>query len=466
MKVTLGNGIIELKDVALWTKGELFGAELDVGSVCTDSREAKEGTLFCAIKGERVDGHDYIVKAYMLGCRTFLAEKVPKEVEELNDIGIVVVDDTVKALNAMAAAYSEKSNFRKIAVTGSVGKTTTKDFVSLAFGEKKIHKTEGNFNSTIGMPLSLMSAKSDTEIVVIEMGMSAKGEIKLMSETAKPDIAIITNVGTSHIEMLGSRENIRDAKLEITAGLSKNGVLIINGDDNMLKNIAPDVKLISVGVDREDCDIRATDINEKENGTEFSVVLNGEKKDGFFIPVLGKHNIYAALFAYAAVFALKENEADAIKGISRFEKPKMRQNIFQLGGITIIEDCYNASPESMKAALDVQAGIVKRNGKGRSVALLGNMLELGSYSKELHAQVGEYASQKKLQKLVTFGEFASHIADASGIDGAVKIDDVTSHEKAAETLLSILKEGDVLLVKASRGVAAEKIIEILKERMK
>ncbi len=466
MKVTLGNRKINLKELAFICGGMLYGADLLIDSVCTDSREASEKTLFCAIRGEHVDGHDYIVKAYELGCRTFLAEYIPDNVKEFSDLGIVTVDDTVKAVNAFAESYSRNRKYKKIAVTGSVGKTTTKEFISTAFYGKKVYKTKGNYNSTIGMPLSLLEISDDTEIAVLEMGMSGRGEIDLMSKTTKPDIAVITNIGTSHLEMLGSRENIRDAKFEILSGLNKNGILLINGDDSMLSNKIVGVRVMSVGIDSEKCDFRALNITENDSGTSFSVLYGGRLTDRFFIPVFGKHNVYAALFAYAAASLTGEKESGIICSLSSFEKPKMRQNIFDLFGITIIEDCYNASPESMKAALEVQSGIAARNGNRRTVALLGNMLELGERSCELHREVGECAARMKLQKLVTLGEFASEIADASGISDAVKIEDITAHEKAADVLMNILKKGDILLVKASRGVAAEKIIEILKERMK
>ena len=466
MRVTLGNRKINLKELARVSCGTLVGRDLVVDSVCTDSREAKDGTLFCAIRGERVDGHDYIKKAYELGCRTFLAEYIPENVKELSDIGIVTVNDTVKAVNAFAASYSSDRKYKKIAVTGSVGKTTTKEFISAAFYGKKIYKTQGNYNSTIGMPLSLLEVNDETEVAVLEMGMSARGEIELMSKTAKPDIAVITNIGTSHLLMLGSRENIRDAKLEIVSGLDEDGILLINGDDAMLSGVNVGVKVLSVGVDCEKCDFRAVDITENDSGTSFSVLHEGKRTDGFFIPVFGKHNVYAALFAYAAATLAGENEDTVICGLSSFEKPKMRQNIFDLCGITIIEDCYNASPESMKAALTVQSGLAKRGGNRRTVALLGNMLELGERERELHREVGEYAAKMGLQKLVTFGELASEIADASKISDAVKLEDIKAHEMAADVLMGMLQKGDVLLIKASRGVAAEKIIEILKERMK
>ena len=467
MKITLGNEKITLKDLAANVCGELVGIDRSFCSVCTDSREADENTLFCAIKGERVDGHDFIINAYRLGCRTYLAEYIPESAKELSDISIVLVKSgIVEAINAMAGAYSAQRSYKRIAITGSVGKTTTKEFTAIAFFGKKMHKTDGNFNSTIGMPLSLMSTPSDAEVAVIEMGMSARGEIKLMSDTARPDIAIITNVGSSHIEMLGSRENIRDAKLEIISGLKKDGILIVNGDDPMLADANIGVKVLSVGIDSEKCDFRAVDIVDEPDGTSFSIVTKDRRIDRFFIPVWGNHNVYAAMFAYVAATLLGEDEAVLLDRLALFERPKMRQNIFEINGITIIEDCYNASPESMKAALDVQASLIERRGKGRSIALLGNMLELGRFSRELHVDVGIYAKHSGVEKLVTFGELASYIAQASGIPDAIRIEDTAEHQRAADVLMDILQKDDILLVKASRSVAAEKIIEILKERLK
>ena len=465
MKVNIGSQKVNFTTLAEICGGTYIGCDHEFDSMCTDSREATYSSVFCAMKGERVDGHDYIEKAYAMGCRCVIAERVPTNFAP-TDMNFVLVDYTVHAMNSFAESYLQKRDHRKIAITGSVGKTTTKEFVSFVFDESSVYKTKGNYNSTVGLPLSVLEIPKEASVAVLEMGMSDLGEIELMSKTVKPDIAIITNIGSSHLEKLGSRENIKKAKLEIVSGMKENGILLVNADDPMLSELDVKVSVMSVGIDNISCDFRAINIEEDENGTSFSILAKGKQIDGFMIPVLGKHNVYAALFAYAAASLSGESDADIAKRLCRFEKPKMRQNIFELGGITIIEDCYNASPESMKAALEVQSGISERNQNRRTVALLGNMLELGEGTLELHRSVGEYAAEKKLQKLVTFGELASEIADASGISDAVRIEDTTAHEKAADALMSILKKGDILLVKASRGVAAEKIIEILKERMK
>ncbi len=465
MKVNIGSQKVNFTTLATICGGKYIGCDHEFDSMCTDSREATYGSVFCAMKGERVDGHDYIEKAYDMGCRCVIAERIPTNFTP-TDMNFVLVDYTVHAMNSFAEDYLQKRNHKKIAITGSVGKTTTKEFVSLVFDESSVYKTKGNYNSTIGLPLSVLEIPKEASVAVLEMGMSDIGEIALMSKTVKPDIAIITNIGSSHLERLGTRENIKKAKLEIVSGMKENGILLVNADDPMLSELDVKVSVMSVGIDNISCDFRAVNIEESGENTSFSILAKGKQIDGFTIPVLGKHNVYAALFAYAAASLSGESDSDIKKRLCRFEKPKMRQNIFDVGGITIIEDCYNASPESMKAALDVEAGLLKQRGVGRSVALLGNMLELGESSRELHRSVGEYAAEKKLQKLVTFGELASEIADASGISDAVRLEDITAHEKAADVLMGILQKGDILLVKASRGVAAEKIIEILKERLK
>ncbi|MBO4212598.1 MAG: UDP-N-acetylmuramoyl-tripeptide--D-alanyl-D-alanine ligase, partial [Clostridia bacterium] len=332
------------------------------------------------------------------------------------------------------------------------------EFISAALGNEKVFRTRGNFNSTIGLPLSIMEIPQDAEMAVLEMGMSARGEIEEMSKAARPDLAVITNIGSSHLEMLGSRENILAAKLEIVSGMSDDGILLINGDDPMLCSAKVKQKTLKVGF-CENCDFRAEIISENGGETEFAV--NGVK---IKIPTYGKHNVYAAAFGFAAAKLLGVPEIDAIRGLSAFEKPKMRQNIYEYGGVTVIEDCYNASPESMRAALDV-AKILASEKSARIVALLGDMLELGENTEKLHFEIGEYARKSGAQKLITLGALAEKIADGAALPETVQIKD-RDHERAAEALINTLKEGDILLVKASRGVAAEKVLEIYKERRK
>lgn len=466
MKVELGKNRISMVELAQFCGGRIVCSENcshSFGAVCTDSREADPNTLFCAMRGERVDGHDYISKAVGLGCSCVLCERVPTE-HNMPDTAFVVVPDTVRAMNALAEAYSEERSFKVIAVTGSVGKTTTKEFAASVLPTDSTYKTKGNFNSVIGFPLSFLEIPETAEFAVLEMGMSGRGEIELMTKTAKPDIAIITNVGTSHLELLGTRENIRDAKLEIVKGLKPDGVLLINGDNDMLADCSVGVRTLRVGVESERNDFRAVNITEYCDKTSFDIVTSEKTVSRIEIPTIGKHNIYNAVFAYAAASLLGIGENEIRLGLLGFEKPQMRQNIYKLGNITIIEDCYNASPESVKAALEVQRSLVKEIG-GRAVALLGDMLELGEASERLHTEVGEYAAKCGVSALVTYGRLAENIAKGADIKGTVSLTDTNAPESAANELMNILRSGDVLLVKASRGVAAEKVIEIIKKRM-
>ena len=453
MKAKVGFGEITAADVARAAEGRLVGDSAVITGICTDSRETEPGSLFAAIRGEKTDGHEYIEKAFTPGGVTALCERIPENL----DGNFIVVKDTVEALGKIAAYYRRK-NLKVVGVTGSVGKTTTKEFIAAALGNEKVFRTRGNFNSTIGLPLSIMEIPWDTEMAVLEMGMSARGEIEGMSKAARPDVAVITNIGSSHLEMLGSRENILAAKLEIVSGMRDDGILLINGDDPMLCSAKVKQRTLKVGFG-ENCDFRAEIVSENGGETEFSV--NGVK---IKIPTYGKHNVYAAALGFAAAKLLGVDETDAIRGLSDFEKPKMRQNIYEYGGVTVIEDCYNASPESMRAALDV-ANILAKEKNARIVALLGDMLELGENTEKLHFEVGEYARKSGVKKLITLGALAENIADGAALPDTVRIKD-RDHERAADALVGELKVGDVFLVKASRGVAAEKVLEIYKERRK
>ncbi len=461
MKIKLGQGVLSIEDLLSLCEGELYGDKsAEFSFVCTDSREADPDTLFVAMRGERVDGHDYISKAKENGCRCFLCERIPQDCSD--NIGAVTVSDSVSALSFIAANARKSEKRKTVAITGSVGKTTTKEMVAAALELQGLYKTVGNYNSVIGLPLSMLEMPDSTEVAVFEMGMSGFGEIESMSRAATPDIAIITNIGSSHLEMLGSRENIRKAKLEITAGLKENGVLLINGDDPMLFGYDCGVKTMSVGIDNENCDFRATAIRQDSFGTDFTAVLPNGRRERCYIMQFGKHNVQAALFGIAAAYLLSIDTAIAKNGIASFCGVGMRQNIYRAGKITLIEDCYNASPESMRAAIDVAVSL----GGGRPVAFLGDMKELGENSEKLHREVGEYAAKNGIELLVSYGELAEKIADGAASCGVETCRCIGGDPSAAaDLLMSRLRENDILLVKASRAMKAEKVIEILKERM-
>jgi len=459
-------------EIAQITGGRLVlpgNADARVTSVCTDSREVAPGTLFCAIRGERTDGHKYIPQAAASGAACVLAEELP---EDARDCGcaVVLVPDTVYAVGTLAGEYRTRSSARVIAVTGSVGKTTTKEFIAaVASASFATHKTDGNHNNDLGMAMTLFELSPEHEVSVLEMGMSGLGEIERMSQLAKPDIALVTNIGTSHLASLGTRENICRAKLEITAGMSAQGVLLLNADEPLLyeraDSLVPRVKMVSV--QSHHGEYRAVNIRVLEDGMMFDMICRDQALTNIRIPTLGRHNVYNALCAYAVGVLLGMSEENIRAGLGRFRGADMRQKIYEMGDITVIEDCYNASPESMRAALDVLATVCQKK-NGKPAALLGDMLELGEYSRLMHHQLGQYAAQSRVQKLFCYGMMADEVAEAA-IKNGIRAEnvfvslDVNAPDTMADMIRSTLEPGDVLLVKASRGVAAERVLACLQK---
>ncbi len=474
MKVNVGCNALTMYELANICGGMLVHAggeenrDLPFRSICTDSRETERDSLFVALGGARVDGHDYIGAALSLGNECVLCERIPDALTDKKYIALVV-NDTLRAVGELAKAYDRRLNNKKVAITGSVGKTTTKEFVAAVLSENlRLHKTEGNYNSTLGMPLSMLTMKNDTQVSVLEMGMSNRGEIEYMSKIAEPDIAIITNVGSSHMEYLGSRENIAKAKLEIVKGLKSGGVIFLNGDEPLLRGREElDGKNCCYVGFGEDCDIRAINIRMVLGNTVFDLCHNDKIIEGISIPTIGRHNIYAAMFAYAAGISMGLDESVIIKGLSNFKPVGMRQNIYEIGDVTIIEDCYNASPESAKAAIEVLRQVAQQKQRGRMTALLGDMYELGAGEREFHEAVGLEFARKGGSALFTFGELADMIASGAVLGGLdpesiYRNCNVRQPEVSGEMLLHALLPGDTLLVKASRGAAAERVIAYLK----
>ncbi|MBQ7500700.1 MAG: UDP-N-acetylmuramoyl-tripeptide--D-alanyl-D-alanine ligase [Clostridia bacterium] len=454
---------LSLNEVAKVTDGELFFSNLStIKNISLDSREIEEGTLFIAIKGERFDGHDYIGRAFDDGAACILAERIPYKVKG----NVILVDSTLDALGALANEHRKMVSPITVAVTGSVGKTTTKEFIYAVLSQKfNAHKTVGNFNNEIGLPVSILRMKCDNDLLVLEMGMSRPGEIEHLSKIAEPDIAVITNIGTSHIENLGSREAIRDAKMEITAGMNTNGVLVLNGDEPLLAGIKD---AVYVANDNKDSDYYSENIRENESSTVFDIVIKktGEICRDVTVPIVGRHNVMNGMYAFAAG-KLCGMEDDEIKsGLLRFENTGMRQNIYQKNGITVIEDCYNASAESMNAALKVLKDTAGRK-SSRSIAVLGEMRELGSYSSKLHYEVGKTVAELGIDLLFTFGKEAAEIAKGAKENGMLggnifMTNDLSNVESIGEKLMIELREGDAVLFKASRAVAMERVIEYMK----
>lgn len=467
-----------VNQISFGTLARLCGGELHQGAlgevavryICTDSREADRETAFVAMRGERADGHDFIAVALSRGCRCVICEHRTEELER-SDATAIVVGNSELALSLLANNYRNYLHCKTVAVTGSVGKTTTKDLVAsvLSVGTHAA-KTQGNHNSLVGMPLSMVSIPTDSDWAVLEMGMSGFGEIERLSICAEPDIAIITNVGSSHMEMLGSRENICRAKLEILSGLKSGGVLILPLDEPLLQNVCgKSYRTVYVSLFCEKADFLAQNIRVENDRTVFDIVYADGVAKELAIRILGKHNVYAALYAFAVGKLAGLCDEQIREGLLRYSPDGMRQHIYEMGKITVIEDCYNASPESMIAAVDVLTEYCRRTGR-RSVAVLGDMLELGADSPALHRSVGVYLAEKKIDRLFTVGKRADQIAVGARQRGMSK-QSITSNaqtdclSRTAEGLSETLQAGDVVLFKASRSVGAEAIIGELRDRI-
>lgn len=458
--------------LAALTGGELhcFGCNGSVqfSSVATDSREVGVGTLFAAIVGERVDGHDYIGRAVESGATCVLASRLPQPAPE--HCAIVLVDDVIAALGKLAQDYGRRTPGVTVAVTGSVGKTTTKEFISAVLTQKfSLHKSSGNHNNEIGLPMTMLDAPAGTEAKVYEMGMCALGEIDYLSRIAEPDIAVITTIGTSHLEHLGTRENICRAKCEIAHGLGPDGLLICNADEPLLfREELEGRRPIFVAIRNRFADFRAVNIRTGVGKTTFDLLYDRRVVTNVEIPTVGVHHVYAALFAYAVGVRCGMTDSMIREGLMAFANTGMRQHLLTLGGVTVIEDCYNASPESMRAALEVLCTLSQQQNGARMLALLGDMRELGTDSVLMHHQLGITVAQRKLDYLFTLGESAEEIG-LGAIQHGMRADrvyanpDCSRYAQSGEMLLRVLHPGDILLVKASRAVAAERVIDYLRE---
>ena len=434
---------------------EGFADSQPIGLVTTDSREVCPGCIFVAFPGERFDGHDFAAKALEEGAAYVVlnhpGEGVPAE-------RAVISPDSYHAMMVMGANYRSQFHPKVVGVTGSVGKTTTKQMTYAAIaGFGNTIKTEGNQNNELGLPRTMFRIGKETQYAVVEMGMSHAGEIERLSKCARPDVGIITCIGVSHIGNLGSQENICKAKLEICSGLPEGAPLVLNGDDPFLrKAVLPDhVRPVWFSLGDENADVCALSIQQDEKGMSF--VLEDHEEGTFLvkIPAMGRHNVANALAAYCAATRLGLDARRVIAGLADFEQTGMRQKVVHARGVDVIEDCYNANPDSMKAAL----AMFREYPCKRRFALLGDMLELGDISRAAHEEVGRQAVENKVDYLVTYGEQAKRIAVVAAAKGLPTLH-ADTYAQAAETLLQKMQPGDALLVKASRGMALEKVLEI------
>ena len=456
---------ITLAQLLVAVHGTLLGDFRDenviVQRVDTDSRTIHPGSLFIPLVGERFDGHAYINAALeggALGCLT------ARERESYRpDRFYIKVASTQRALRDLAAWYKARFPIPFIAVTGSVGKTTTKDMIAAVLSTRyRVLKTEGNYNNNIGLPLTLLRLDRSCEICVLEMGMDRPGEIDYLGEIVQPDVGVITNIGDAHIERLGSRENIFRAKCELLPHIRKeNGLLILNGDDALLSTLRGRTPVPAVFCGSgEGLEYRAQSASSEGLDSLRSRLTTPAMDREVCIPALGSHMIYPTLIAAAVGehFGLTADEIE--QGIARFVPTRMRMNLVQRGnGITILDDTYNANPQSMRAAISVLAD----SRSAWKLAVLGDMFELGPYSPALHTGVGEYLGKRKIDCLVAVGDQARYLAEGAQSAGMTAVYPCADKKAAREILPGLIRPDSTILVKASRGMRMEELVDQLLE---
>lgn len=451
------------------TKGTMIGKEQNLmcNEFSIDTRSLKDGDVYIGIKGENFDGNSLYKEAFEKGAKLCILneemkEKIEKEDQE-KDKTILFVEDTMQALGKIAEYKRSLYSIPVVAITGSVGKTSTKDMIGSVIAQKyKVHKTQGNYNNAIGLPLTILGLK-DEEVLVVEMGMNHFGEIDYLTNIAKPTIAVITNIGTSHIGNLGSRENILKAKLEILNGLQDKGTIIINQDNDLLQKWAKEdgkYHKLTYGIE-EKSDVMAEDIKIQETESKFKI-KEANKTYEIEVPISGKHFIYNSLSAIAVGKILEIPMEQIIKGIKDFKLTNKRMDIQTIEEeITVINDSYNASYDSMKASLEYMH---KLAGK-RKIAILGDMLELGKFAKQLHQKVGEEVVKNEVDLLITVGPLAHYIAEEA-IEKGMKEQEVIEFLTNKEVVFYLkqnMKKGDIILLKASNALNFTQILEELKK---
>ncbi|GAB6100368.1 UDP-N-acetylmuramoyl-tripeptide--D-alanyl-D-alanine ligase [Halanaerocella petrolearia] len=436
--------------------------EFTIDRVSTDTRTLESGALFIALVGDNFDGHNFVADAFAKGAKVAI---VSQAVEV--DGPLIVVEDTQQALQDLAAYYRSQFSLPVVAVTGSTGKTTTKDMIAAVLQEEyQTLKTQGNYNNEIGLPLTLFQLEEKHQALVVEMGMRGLGQIRDLAQIAQPDIGVVTNVGVSHIELLGSQEKIAQAKGELIEFLDQDGVAILNSDDQYVSQMdeLTAAQLITYGLE-EGSQLQAINIETLgEEGVSFEVV-NNETQESIQVklPIPGRYNVYNALAAIAVGLAL-DLELSVIKeGLSNLKLTKMRNQIVTTDcGLEIINDTYNANPTSMQAAINTLDEIAV----DRKIAILGDMLELGEVAKEEHRKIGKLIANKGLDFLFATGELGSEIAQGAIVAGMdkQKVFHFTDREELKDKLLTLVESGDTILVKASRGMKLEEFVDLLQNK--
>ena len=426
-----------------------------VNKVSTDSRTLKSSELFVALRGENFDGHNFVESAAQIGAAGAIVEstwngEIPK------NFALIRAKDTLQAYQDLAANYRKSLMLKVVAITGSNGKTSTKDFTAAVLAHRfRVTKTEGNFNNHVGLPRTILEATSADEIGVWEIGMNHPGEIATLAKVAAPDVAIITNIGVAHIEFMGSREKIAEEKAALAEAVGADGAIILNADDLFTKTIASRArgKVILAGTNSGS--IQAAEITQSGTGADFTI-LEGAHRCRAQLSVPGLHMVQNALLAVAAGRAFGLSLEECAAELVAAPLTRARSQIKDIGGVQFLDDSYNANPDSMKAALRT---LVELDADGKRIAVLGEMRELGDQSERGHREVGETAAVLKIDQLIAIGDIAAAIADAAGQAGLRKTTIVKSTSEAAEVLGEIAVPGDLVLIKGSRAARTEEVIE-------
>lgn len=447
-----------LSEILRATQGVIVnsGNNERITGVTTDTRSVRGGDLFIALKGERFDGHDFIEQAVKKGAAAILVSQAGQSVDKSTTV--IRVDDTLKAFQGLARFHRQRFDIPLVAVTGSNGKTTTKDMIAAVLSSKfNSLKTEANYNNEIGLPMTLLKLNSNHDVAIVEMGMRGAGQIAELAGIAIPNVAVITNVGETHIELLGSVDNIAAAKAELVEALPANGIAVLNYDNDYVRAMREKThsRVLFYGTN-EKCDIRGVGI-ETHNSEMCLDVKYSDTVFRLLIPTIGRHNVYNALAATAVGLGLGLSISEIEEGIKHFVPSAMRLAVETIGDYVVVNDAYNASPLSMAAAIDTLAEIAL----GRKVVILGDMLELGHIAVDAHQRIGRKLGQCGVDIVVTVGHLASFIADEAGKCGAPVTISCQNHEQAAKALHKHLLPGDTILVKGSRGMQMEKILEVL-----
>lgn len=435
--------------------------------VTIDSRQLTAGMLFAALPGENVDGHDHAVAAVERGARVVVISRDISDVEGLADAAaargcaVLKVDDVTEALGILAAWHRDRLLATVVAITGSTGKTSTKDFLSAVLGTRlRVTATAGNRNNQLGLPLTILTADCDTQALVVEMGMRGKGQIGALAKIARPDMGLVTNVGTSHIELLGSQESIAEAKGELAAAIGERGAVFLNGDDAYSAAIRQmtEARVLTYGMS-EGCDVRATDISLDEESRATFTLVTRAGEIGVTLAVPGRHNVYNACAAAIVGLELGVDLESIARALGETALSSMRMELINTArDITVVNDAYNANPSSMKAAIETLSAMATTT---RRIAVLGDMGELGSFSELAHFHIGEEVGRARIDVLVTVGERSLRIAEgarAKGMD-AGSVRPCRTLDEANEVLDDLLGPGDVVLVKASRMMGLERVVE-------